>query len=113
MAEEIIRPPHLGRAKDLTLEDLASIKKEIGKDYADIRSGAGENIVDHKRLRGIRNSNLAPDVRYAKAIVSPTGQATGGDFTDIQQAIDYVNDLGAGTVFIKDATYPITAKLVM
>ena len=36
-----------------------------------------------------------------------------GDFTDIQKAIDYVNGLGGGTVYIKAGTYNLTTDLIM
>src|SRR3990167_1153375 len=103
--------PTLGGIGNLTAEEINTILSSVESNFTDIRNGAGQYIVGHERLRGIRNYNLAPDVRSAKAIVSPTGQATGGDFTDIQQAIDYVNGEGGGTVLIKAGTYLPTTEL--
>ena len=47
-----------------------------------------------------------------KAIVGPTN--TGGvDYTDIQQAINYVNDTGGGLVFIRAGSYRLLSDLTL
>lgn len=39
--------------------------------------------------------------------VGPTAGVNGADFTDLQSAIDYINDLGGGNVFVQAGTYVI------
>lgn len=46
-----------------------------------------------------------------EAIVSPT--AGSGYYTDIQEAIDYVESLGSGSVGVKAGTYTLTEPLVI
>ena len=69
--------------------------------------------LDHKSLRTIRNYNLEPSSRAAKAIVGTSTNAGLGDFKDIQAAIDYVDDLGGGVVFLKAGTYTLTTGITL
>lgn len=50
-------------------------------------------------------------ITTTRAIVSNADTAQAGDFTDLQSAIDYVNSLGGGTVFIRNGTYDLTADI--
>lgn len=69
--------------------------------------------IDHTQLieGGVRVQNLQKDARYATAVVST--DMAGGNFgpTQIQNAIDYVNSLGGGTVLIKEGTFALPAGL--
>jgi parallel beta-helix repeat protein len=49
--------------------------------------------------------------RSCTVIVAPT--LDNGDYTDIQQAIDYVNGLGGGLVYIREGTYLLTSAITM
>jgi parallel beta-helix repeat protein len=64
-----------------------------------------------KYLEGeLQSPILATTRRPAyRAIVSPTPGGT--DFTDLQKAIDFVNELGGGTVFVKMGTYYPTTNI--
>ena len=55
-----------------------------------------------------------PIPSQAGAVVSPaTTSGTEGQFSDIQQAIDYVNSLGGGAVLIKAGTYDVTEEITI
>lgn len=45
--------------------------------------------------------------------VGPEIGVNGADFTDIQEAIDFINDLGGGTVFIQVGTYVVNKNLTL
>src|SRR3990167_7908148 len=70
-------------------------------------------ILLRKYLEGeLQNPIMATTRRPAyRAIVSPTPGGT--DFIDIQKAIDYVNELGGGTIFIKSGTYTIASDITL
>ncbi len=51
----------------------------------------------------IRRRHSPTEERVATAIVSEKGGI--GDFTNIQKAINFVNDLGGGIVFLREGTY--------
>lgn len=86
------------------------------QDGQDIRNEISRYFpIDHTQIArgGVRNINLHEDARFAKAIVSTS--IAGGDFgpDQIQNAIDYVVDLGGGIVFVRDGTYIIPSSLTM
>ena len=56
-----------------------------------------------------RRRHQVGDEREFAAIVSNVGMV--GDFSDIQQAINFTNNLGGGTVFIKNGTYAIKSDI--
>lgn len=66
-----------------------------------------------KYLEGnIQNPIMATSRRPAyRAIVS--SKKGGTDFTNIQRAIDYVDELGGGNIFIRIGTYSLSAFLTM
>ena len=70
-------------------------------------------ILLRKYLEGeLQNPIMATTRRPAyRAIVSPT--AGGTDFTDIQKAVDYVNELGGGTILIKSGTFSLTTDITL
>jgi len=68
--------------------------------------------LDSKYIQQIRNFTMTEETRASKAIVSAL-KAGGGDFTDIQSAIDFVNARGGGTVFIRGGTYVLTSSLTI
>lgn len=72
------------------------------------------NRVDSKYIQdlAIKNTNLTSESRAFTAVVGPTG-TPGVEFTDIQEAIDYTDSLGGGTVFIKSGTYHPKRKITL
>ena len=65
----------------------------------------GSNIKD----LSLKNINIDPNFRAFKAIVAKQG----GDFTNIQSAIDFVDKLGGGIIFLKKGTYKLTADITL
>lgn len=98
-----------------TVDDLTSIDDEINAFIlahnidvsAHGQSGEGlwthriADVLDHVNY-SIYNIKLAPRTRTVKAFVGPVGV---GDFSDIQEAIEYVNLHGGGQVFVLAGTY--------
>ena len=60
-------------------------------------------------------SNLEAKSRSNRRVVVSVGTSLDGntDFTDIQNAIDYVKNKGSGTVFIKDGIHTLSADLIL
>ncbi len=58
---------------------------------------------------GIRRRHQIAQEREIAAIVSKSGG--GGDFFDIQRAINFVSGLGGGTIFIKNGIYNLTKDI--
>lgn len=65
--------------------------------------------LDHVNY-SIYNVKQNPAVRPFKAVVGPTGI---GDFEDLQEALDYANLHGGGTVFVKEGTYVLTTDVTI
>lgn len=63
--------------------------------------------MDHP-YQSILPGNFADVARVYSAVVDPSGF---GDYTDIQEAIDYVDSKGGGSIFIRAGTYNITTTL--
>lgn len=57
-----------------------------------------------------RRHQLAEE-RAFTAIVAPTGKV--GDFSDIQEAIDFTNKLGGGRILVMSGTYAINRNLIL
>ena len=56
-----------------------------------------------------RRRHQVAEEREITATVSPKGE-TGGDFSDLQEAINQVNAGGGGTVLLKPGTYPVATN---
>jgi hypothetical protein len=72
------------------------------------------NPLDSKfYLRGsVRNPHLFGTARYATAIVG-TSKGTGIDFTDIQEAVDHVEDLNGGIVYLRPGSYVLDKQIIL
>jgi len=72
---------------------------------------AYDQMLLRKYLEGeLQNPIMATTRRPAyRAIVSPTPGGT--DFIDLQKAIDFVNELGGGTIFVKAGIYILTSNI--
>ena len=72
----------------------------------------GDETVIHTKIRpeNIYNEKIKFIARAYKATVSDDGN---GDFDNIQDAIDYVNGIGGGAIFVKNGTYKQTANIVL
>lgn len=97
--------PFLGFTNTSYFEGLdASQLLSVGR----IQSPDGQWYIDFDKgdvslpLDSVKTTQINYASRGINAVVSNTG---GGDFVDIQEAIDYVNRRGGGTVFIKAGTY--------
>lgn len=105
------------------VDDLTTIEEQIDADvlvHNQDPSAHGQSaeslyehrvkpLIDHLNY-SIYNIKQAPATRVVKAFVGPAGV---GEFETIQEAIDYVNLLGGGRVFIKSGTYALTDHIVM
>jgi parallel beta-helix repeat protein len=80
----------------------------MGPDYA-LGAHRLAVMLDHAPY-SVRNLFVYPQSRTYKAIVDPTGN---GDLATIQEAIDYVEGLGGGEIFIKNGTYTLTADITI
>jgi len=86
----------------------ANPNAHMGEDYS---LGAHRLSVEIDHLPySIRNKLLYPQSRTYKAIVDPAGY---GDETDIQKAIDFVNSLGGGSIFVKAGTYVLNSDITL
>lgn len=69
------------------------------------------SIITDKILAGaITNVKIIANARAYTAIVDAAG---GADYTDIQEAINYVNGLGGGAILIRPGTYTLTDDLTL
>lgn len=81
-----------------------------------IQSASGKFFIDFDNEemflpeQTVQTGQINYNSRMIKAVVSQTG---GGDFSDIQQAIDYVNRQGGGLIYIKSGTYTLTGSLTL
>ena len=66
------------------------------------------DVLDHLD-EAVKNVKVTSKARAFTAIVGPSGDV---DYTDIQDAIDYVNGLGGGKILILPGTYIQTADIV-
>ncbi|MEI7961345.1 MAG: right-handed parallel beta-helix repeat-containing protein [archaeon] len=73
-----------------------------------LQSHASSEIIDHL-ADSVLNDKLQLQSRAYTAIVSKTGT----DFSDIQEAIDYVFDQGGGNVLIAVGTYILSENLCL
>jgi hypothetical protein len=64
-------------------------------------------LLDHVNY-SIYNIKLHPETRPIKAFVDAGGAA---EFTDINSAINYVNALGGGRIFVKPGTYSMNSDV--
>lgn len=74
-----------------------------------LREHQRRSVLDHLR-ESITNLKIQRNVRAYTAIVGKNGQ---GDFKNIQDAIDYVEKLGSGSILILSGTYTLSASLVI
>ena len=65
------------------------------------------DVLDHLD-EAVKNIKITKKARSFTAIVGPSGDV---DYTDIQAAINYVRDLGGGTILILPGTYDLSATL--
>ena len=74
------------------------IKRKISQKKSDISS-----LVDKYLSGELSNQQMVDSSRNIFRVV--VGQKnSGSDFSDIQTAIDYINDRGGGTILIKSGT---------
>jgi len=73
-----------------------------------LQSHKGSEIIDHI-AESVLNDKLETISRAYTAIVA----SSGGDFTDIQEAIDFCYNLGGGNVFLRPGTYVLPADLYL
>ena len=73
-----------------------------------LQSHKAAEIIDHV-AESVVNDKIKYDSRAYNAVVA----ASGGDYTNIQDAIDYVYGQGGGIVLISAGTYALTADLVL
>lgn len=105
------------------VDDKKTIEEEIDEDMKthnedpSAHKQSGEAIDAHRTAEildhldeAVRNAKLWKWARGFTAIVDPAGN---GDYTDIQDAIDYVNGLGGGSVLVLPGTYNLTDNLVL
>jgi hypothetical protein len=79
---------------------------EIGES---LQSHKASEIIDHL-AESVLNDKLQPDARAFIAIVASDGS---GDFTDIQDAINYATSKGGGLIYVKSGRYYPTSNLVL
>jgi parallel beta-helix repeat protein len=77
----------------------------VGESLSEHKTDA---VVDHP-AESVVNDKIQYSARAYSAIVS----AVGGDFADIQDAIDYVHGVGGGKILICNGTYELAASLVL
>jgi hypothetical protein len=95
---------------EITLSDLARNRIIFGNIQG---TGIyGIRIIDATGNTRFESSNDRQFMDIAGKQVSVSTEET-GDFTDIQEAIDYINGLGGGTVFIKSGTYIPTSDMTL
>jgi len=74
---------------------------------------AERRITQRGMLPGASRRRFQPgSEREIVAFVAPQGEA-GGDFTNIQEAVNFANNLGGGTIFIKSGTYKISSHITL
>ena len=105
------------------VDDTTSIDEEIdalvlthnldpsahGQENESVYEHRASALLDHLSY-SIYNIKTNPAARIYKAIVGTGAEA---DFTTIQQAIDWANLYGGGTVFIKAGTYNISSDITL
>jgi len=112
---------------DETIEEAIDRLVAAHNDDADAHIGAGKSLDTHKTQETIdhpANSVKTDKVedeeitnpkidKLARAFHAIVDAAGNGDYTDIQSAINYVNGLGGGRIFIKAGTYTPAATLTL
>src|SRR3990167_8175365 len=80
--------------------------------FSDINSILEDGSIDTSKIQGqgVRNDKLFFPTRTNNAIVALDGS---GDFTNIQMAINYLNNLTGGTVFIRSGTYTLNDNITL
>ena len=74
---------------------------------------AERRITQRGMLPGASRRRFQPgSEREIVAFVAPQGEA-GGDFTDIQEAVNFANNSGGGAIFIKSGTYKISSHITL
>jgi len=89
------------------LRKLGGISAEERKRVTDYDFGVNY----HVPTGGLSYSQLNVASRPYTAIVSKNKKQ--GSFDNIQAAINYVKDLGGGSIFVKNGTYTLTADILM
>lgn len=97
----------IGLNKNLrSIDSLSEVSSVEGiKKYID------SSIQDIVRPGGLNYSNIISSGREIKAVFSRSN--AGGAFTNLQAAIDHVNKLGGGVVFIDSGTYTLSSNLTL
>jgi hypothetical protein len=96
---------YIGELSTDQLLTVGKIQSPNGKFYIDF-----ENEDIFLPDQAVKTTQINYASRSIKAVVSLTG---GGDYTDIQQAIDYVNRQGGGTILIKEGVYVLSKDITL
>lgn len=76
----------------------------------DVSSGITPEI--QRYLRGEINNQIAiQSSRNEISVTVTSSKSKGGDFDNIQKAIDYVNQFGGGTILIKPGIYTLSSEI--
>lgn len=109
----------LGRTVEDTESILEAVDAKILTHNLDpsAHGQSGETVYEHRVAStldhanySIYNISVSPAARVYKAIVDTGGT---GDFVTIQEAVDYVNLHGGGTVFIKSGNHVQNSDIVL
>ena len=96
---------------DANLRSLTGPVSQNNPTGDQLREYIDNRVNEINRPGGINYTNLVSSGRTYTAIVDTSN--VGGAFTNIQDAINYVNNLGGGQIFIKNGTYVLTKLITL